>query len=105
MESSGYLLTSPNEPEPRNVVTAPATGHAALSGGGVSSNSAVASNTTGANQEALDSSASPADVSRDAEPVGPGQESQADASGSGWQWADRAQICAYHAVHRNGRDV
>ncbi|KAH8084747.1 putative peroxisome assembly protein per8 [Filobasidium floriforme] len=94
MQSSGYSLEAPAEPEPRNVVGSAVTDHAFASAANISHATVVTGNTTGATQEALESSANPASFSRDEESSG--QDAQADTGGSGWQWADRAQVLRAH---------
>lgn len=97
MQSSGYSLHAPAEPEPRNVITVPATEHAVLSGGDATRASAAIPNTTGTSPEVLENSASPADVSHEDRSAEMGAAGQEETSGSGWQWADRAQVCRYSA--------
>ena len=95
MQSSGYSLEAPAEPEPRNVVGSAVTDHAVASAANISHATVVTENTTGATQEALESSANAASFSRDEESSG--QDVQADTGGSGWQWADRAQVREFPA--------
>ena len=95
MQSSGYSLEAPAEPEPRNVVGSAVTDRAIITGANISHASVVTGNTTGATQEALESSANPASFSRDQESNG--HDVQADTGGSGWQWADRAQVREFPA--------
>jgi ribosomal protein S12 methylthiotransferase accessory factor YcaO len=89
MESSGFSLGLPAEPEPRNIV--PATSSTANQPGVTTSNAAYASAVNAASSaltaEAIRSSASPASLSQ--------KETSASATEqeSGWHWADRAQIC------------
>jgi len=92
LQPSGFSLHAPVEPEPRNVITANVADSASGFGSSSEHVSATAHATTGFTTDALENSANPASVVHHESYNEPAGTSQAAQQGSGWQWADRAQV-------------
>jgi hypothetical protein len=86
LQPSGYSLPAPAEPESRNVITAN------IPDGTRGFGSSLTQATTGSTIEALENSTNPASVDRNESFNEPAGANQAAQEGSGWQWADRAQV-------------
>ena len=92
LQPSGYSLPAPAEPEPRNVIAASVADGAVGTGSSSAHVNAVSQATTGFTTDALQNSTNPASVVQNESLNDSAGADQAVQEGSGWQWADRAQV-------------